>query len=64
MDAAEALRFVADNDRAVLATQRSDGQPQLSPVTVAVDGDGRVVVSSRRAAVKVKNLRRHPRAWL
>jgi len=42
---------------------RADGTPQMSPVTVAVDADGFVVVSSRETAVKVKNLRRDPRAW-
>src|SRR3954471_15883789 len=43
---------------------RRDGTPQMSPVACAVDGDGRVVVSSRETAVKVKNVRRDPRAWL
>ena len=64
MDADEARRFIAENHRAVMATLRADGQPQLSPVAAVVDGDGRVVVSSRETAMKVRNLRRHPRAWL
>ncbi|HEX5267718.1 MAG TPA: PPOX class F420-dependent oxidoreductase [Acidimicrobiales bacterium] len=64
MDAEEARRFIAENHRAVLATQRADGQPQLSPVAAVVDEAGLVVVSSRETAVKVRNLRRHPRAWL
>ena len=64
MDVDEALRFVAGNHRVVLATLRSDGQPQLSPVVAVVDGEGRVVISTRRTALKTKNLRRHPRAWL
>jgi len=50
--------------RAVLATARSDGQPQLSPVTVGVDDAGRVVISTRETAVKTKNLARDPRASL
>lgn len=50
--------------RAVLATTRADGRPQLSPVTVAVDDDGRVLISTRETAVKVKNLARDPRASL
>ena len=48
----------------MLATTRKDGTPQMSPVVAAVDADGRVVVSSRETAYKVKNLRRDPRAWL
>ena len=61
----EALAFVASNHRAVMATRRgSDGAPQMSPVTVGVDGAGHVVVSSRETAMKVRNLRRDPHAWL
>jgi PPOX class probable F420-dependent enzyme len=64
MDADEASRFITSNRRAVLATLRSDGGPQLSPVVAAIDGEGRVVISSRETAMKVRNLRRRPRAWL
>ena len=64
MDISEVRHFLGDNHRAVMATTRSDGQPQLSPVTVALDGRDAVVVSSRETAMKVKNLRRRPRAWL
>ncbi|HET6794186.1 MAG TPA: PPOX class F420-dependent oxidoreductase [Acidimicrobiales bacterium] len=64
MDRAQALDFIRSNHRAVLATVRSDGSPQMSPVTAAVDDEGRVVVSTRETAMKVRNLRRRPRAWL
>jgi PPOX class probable F420-dependent enzyme len=64
MDLDEARAFVRDNDRAVLATLRKDGTPQMSPINVAVDDDGAFVISSRETAFKVKNLRREPRAWL
>jgi PPOX class probable F420-dependent enzyme len=60
----EARAFLRDNHRAVMATFRADGAPQLSPVTVAVDDDGRVVVSTRETAMKTKNLRRDPRISL
>ena len=50
--------------RAVLATTRSDGRPQLSPVTVGVDGVGRVLISTRETAIKTRNLARDPRASL
>jgi PPOX class probable F420-dependent enzyme len=62
MDVDEALQFVATNHRAVLATRRRDGSPQLSPVAVARGDRDDVVISSRETAVKVKNLRREPRA--
>ena len=64
MDRDEALEFIRHNHRAVLATTRSDGQPQLSPVAAAVDGAGAAVVSTRETAVKTKNLRRRPFASL
>lgn len=62
MDADEARDFIRKNHRAVLSTHRADGGPQMSLVAAAVDADGMVVVSSRETAVKVKNLRRDPRA--
>jgi PPOX class probable F420-dependent enzyme len=64
MDLDAAREHVRGNAHAVLATTRRDGTPQLSPVTVAVDDAGRVVISSRETAVKVRNLRRIPTAWL
>jgi PPOX class probable F420-dependent enzyme len=53
--------FVRSHHRGVLATTRRDGMPQLSPVLVAVDDDGSLVVSTREAAMKTANVRRH--AW-
>ena|SRR5690349_21117545 len=64
MDIAAALRFAAENHHAVLATRRRDGHPQLSPVAVGVDEDGRIVISTREPSMKVKNLRRDPHASL
>lgn len=63
-DAESARAFLRDNHRAVLATTRRDGSPQLSPVTVGVDDDGYAVVSTREPSMKVRNLRRHPHASL
>jgi PPOX class probable F420-dependent enzyme len=60
----DALAFVADNHQAVLVTRRRDGGAQTSPVTVGIDGDGKVVISSRETAYKVRNLRRDPTAVL
>ncbi|MGH3673867.1 MAG: PPOX class F420-dependent oxidoreductase [Pseudonocardiaceae bacterium] len=64
MDLDVARAVIAEQHHAVLATLRRDGTPQLSPVLAAVDGAGQVVVSTREAALKVRNLRRDPRAWL
>jgi PPOX class probable F420-dependent enzyme len=64
MKADEAREFIATHHRAVLSTQRADGQPQLSPVLCAVDDDGRVIISTRETAVKTRNLRHHPYASL
>jgi PPOX class probable F420-dependent enzyme len=60
----QAREFLRRNHRAVLATSREDGRPQLSPVTAAVDPAGRVIISTRETAVKVRNLRRRPFASL
>jgi PPOX class probable F420-dependent enzyme len=64
VDLDEAREFLRANHRAVMATTRRDGTPQMSPIAVTVDGDGFAVVSTRETAMKVKNLRRDPRAWI
>jgi PPOX class probable F420-dependent enzyme len=64
MRADEAREFIASHHRAVLATQRADGQPQLSPVACAVDAEGRVIISTRETAIKTRNVRRDPRVSL
>lgn len=64
MDIGRAADFLRAHHRAVLATSRSDGRPQLSPVTCAVDDEGRVLISTRETAVKTRNLRRRPQASL
>jgi PPOX class probable F420-dependent enzyme len=64
VDPERAREFLRVHHRAVLATVRADGRPQLSPVTAAVDDDGRVLISTRETAVKAKNLAREPHASL
>jgi PPOX class probable F420-dependent enzyme len=59
-----AADFVRHHHRAVLATTRADGRPQLSPVTVTADDEGRILVSTRETAVKARNVARDPRASL
>ncbi|NMI01904.1 PPOX class F420-dependent oxidoreductase [Pseudonocardia acidicola] len=64
MDLDEARAVMREQPRAVLATARTDGTPQMSPVLAAVDDDGRLLVSTRETAYKVRNVRRDPRVWL
>jgi len=64
MDVGRAADFLRAHHRAVLATSRSDGRPQLSPVTCTVDDENRVLVSTRETALKTRNLRRRPQASL
>lgn len=64
MDVAAAREFLEGNHRAVMATKKANGDPQLSPVTVVMNDDGRAMISTRETAMKVKNLERDPKAWL
>ena len=64
MNLDEARAVLAEQHHAVLTTLARDGTPQMSPVVVAVDDHGRVIVSTRQTAFKVRNLRRDTRAWL
>lgn len=47
-----------------MVTRHTDGRPQTSPVVCAVDDDGRLTVSTRETAAKVRNLLRDPRVTL
>jgi PPOX class probable F420-dependent enzyme len=64
VDPQHAREFLRAHHRAVLATARSDGRPQLSPVTATVDAQGRVLISTRETAIKAKNLARDARTTL
>jgi PPOX class probable F420-dependent enzyme len=64
MDLDRARDFLRENNRAVMATYHESGRLQLSPVIVGVDDAGRVIVSTRETAVKVRNLSRDPRVSL
>jgi PPOX class probable F420-dependent enzyme len=58
----ELLEFVRPRHHGILMTTRADGSPQASPVTMGVDDEGRVVVSTYPERAKARNLRRHPHA--
>ena len=64
MDLSHAREFLRTHHRAVLATTRRDGRPQMSPVLATVDDEGRVLISTREGAIKTRNARRDPRVSL
>lgn len=64
MDLADAVTFCREHHHSVLVTRKPGGDPQMSPVVHGTDDAGRIVVSSREPAYKVRNLRRDPRAAL
>ena len=64
MDIEEARTYLAANHHSVLVARKPDGSPQPSPVVHGVDDAGRIVISSREPAYKVRNLRRDPRVTL
>lgn len=63
MDLNTARETLRTQQHAVLATVRADGTPQMSPVLTVLDEDGTILVSTREAALKVRNIRRVPRVW-
>ena len=57
------IRLLADTHHGVLVTLRPDGRPQLSNVSHTYDPETRLVrVSVTDTRVKVRNVRRDPRA--
>jgi PPOX class probable F420-dependent enzyme len=64
MDISSALDFLRANHWSVLIARKANGDPQPSPVNHGVDESGRVVISSREPAYKVRNIRRDPRVSL
>lgn len=60
----KAKAFIDENHRGVLMTVRQDGRPQMSPILIGLDEEGRGIISSRETAYKVRNLRRDPQAYV
>lgn len=61
VDREQLLDFVRPRHRMLLSTTRSDGRPQLSPLSGGVDTAGRLVMSTYPERAKVRNARRDPR---
>ena len=64
MDLDAALQHFREDNRAVLATHRAGGRPQLSNINYTVDDDGLIRISVTDDRAKTRNLRRDPRATL
>ena len=60
VDHSALLEFLRPRHRMLLATQRRDGSPQLSPVTGGVDDEGRIVIATYPERAKTSNAKRHP----
>ena len=58
------LEFLRPRHHALLVTRRSDGSPQLSPVSAGIDGEGRVVIATYPQRAKTRNARRDPQVSL
>lgn len=62
VDRDELDAFVRPRHNGVLLTTRRDGRPQSSLVTMGLDTEGHIVVSSYPERAKVANIRRNPAA--
>jgi len=57
----ELVGFIRPRHKGTLVTTRTDGRPQMSPVTCGLDDEGRIVVSTYPRRAKANNARRDPR---
>jgi len=57
----ELLDFLRPRHHGLLATTRSSGRPQLSPVSCGVDAQGDILVSTYPERAKARNARRDQR---
>ncbi len=64
MDSDGARAFAREHHRGIMATRHPDGGIRQSPIVAATDDDGRLTVSSRETAYKVRYLRDDPWAQL
>ena len=55
------LEFVRPRHRLLLATTRSDGRPQMSPVSGGVDAEGRIVIATYPQRAKTRNAQKDHR---
>lgn len=61
VDAAALAEFIRPRHHAILVTTKTEGGPQLSPVTCGLDTSGRIVISTYPQRAKARNARRDPK---
>jgi PPOX class probable F420-dependent enzyme len=63
MDLDEARAFISEHRHSVVSTYRSDGRPQMTPMTTVLDpsNPSGVMFTTRAPSMKIKNLARDPR---
>ena len=59
MNKNEALLYLTENHRGVLATAKKDGRPQLSNIGYLYDTDGLIKISTTADRFKVRNIKRN-----
>lgn len=64
IDRAALLEFLRTRHQGVLVTTRRDGRPQISPVTLGLNRDDRIAISTYPERAKAVNARREPRVSL
>ena len=64
VDRAGLEEFIRPRHRAILSTQKGDGSPQMSPVTIGVSPDGAILIASYPGRAKIRNLRMRDQAAL
>lgn len=60
VDRRDLMEFIRPRHQAILSTVRTDGSPQMSPNTMGVDDNERLVISTYPHRAKVHNIRRNP----
>ena len=58
----ELEEFIRTRHHGILSTTRRNGRPQMSPVTMGLDNEGRIVIASYPLRAKSRNPRRNPAA--
>lgn len=61
VERAELLEFLSTRHQGMVVTTRRDGRPQISPVTLGVNQQGRILIASYPQRAKAHNIRRDPR---
>jgi PPOX class probable F420-dependent enzyme len=56
----ELTEFMRARHQGIVITARQDGRPQASPVSMGVDGAGRIVIATYPERAKTRNARRDP----